>query len=152
VGAMIQRTAKAAPKLTVLRRIPTLGGDVLHAMKASDPGFCGFGEAYFSTVNPGHVKGWKLHTKMTLNLVVPVGKVQISAVEQGDSAPQSFILSPESDATYARLTVPPGFWVAFGGLGNSVSVLLNVANIQHDPHEAKTEALDYLPWTWVKLA
>ena len=62
-----------APLLTTLRRIATPNGDVLHGMKASDPGYNGFAEAYFSMVLQGAVKGWKRHFEMTLNLVCIVG-------------------------------------------------------------------------------
>ena len=62
--------------LTRLNIIRTPGGDVLHAMKNNSPGFDNFGEAYFSEIQPNVIKGWKRHRNMTLNLVVPIGKVQ----------------------------------------------------------------------------
>ena len=46
---------------TPLSIIETEGGNVLHAMKASDVGFSSFGESYFSIIESGVVKGWKLH-------------------------------------------------------------------------------------------
>ena len=36
--------------LTPLKTIDVAGGDVRHAMKRNDPGYVGFGEAYFSIV------------------------------------------------------------------------------------------------------
>ena len=62
--------------VTPLMRIETPGGDVMHAMKESDAGYVGFGEAYFSWVSGGVIKAWKRHTKTTMNVVVPVGKVR----------------------------------------------------------------------------
>ena len=62
--------------LTPLRIIGVKGGDVLHAMKDTDDGFSGFGEAYFSSIEKGCIKGWKKHTNMTLNIVVPVGVIK----------------------------------------------------------------------------
>ena len=59
--------------ITPLKIIQVPGGDVSHGMKISDPGFAGFGEVYFSNIEPGVVKAWKRHRKMTLNLVVTVG-------------------------------------------------------------------------------
>ena len=41
--------------LTPLKKIHNLKGCVFHAMKKSDVGFDGFGEAYFSTVNKNKV-------------------------------------------------------------------------------------------------
>jgi dTDP-4-dehydrorhamnose 3,5-epimerase len=61
--------------LTPLRKIYHPLGDILHGMKKNDKGFAGFGEAYFTTVHGNQIKGWNKHKKMTLNLVVPVGKV-----------------------------------------------------------------------------
>ena len=43
--------------VTPLSIINTKGGDVLHAMKSRDQGYLGFGEAYFSKVEPGAIKG-----------------------------------------------------------------------------------------------
>ena len=33
-------------------------------------------EIYFSWINKKAIKGWKLHKKMSMNLVVPIGKVK----------------------------------------------------------------------------
>jgi dTDP-4-dehydrorhamnose 3,5-epimerase len=144
---MGNRTITEGFMLTPLRRIPTTGGDVLHAVKSSDSGFERFGEAYFSSVEPGAVKGWKRHHQMILNLVVPVGKVRfVVRDDAGGSA--AFDLGVESEATYARLTVQPGLWMAFGGASNSTSLVLNVASLLHDPDEADRKDLSEMPWSW----
>ena len=62
--------------LTPLKQIHNLKGDIFHAMKKSDICYDGYGEAYFSTIKTGDIKGWKKHTKMTLNLVVPLGEIE----------------------------------------------------------------------------
>ena len=43
----------------------------MHGIKKNDTGYVGFGEVYFSYINPKAVKAWKKHNRMTLNLVVP---------------------------------------------------------------------------------
>lgn len=131
-----------------LRRIPTPGGEVMHALKATDQSFAGFGEAYFSTVDFRAIKGWKAHRKMTMNVVVPYGKIQISVCD--DAAVQHFVLGPDRSDTYGRLTIPAGLWVAFGGMGLGTNILLNIASIPHDPLEAVTKPLEAFPWTWVE--
>ena len=98
--------------ITPLARIPTMGGDVLHAMKQSDAGFAGFGEAYFSWVTAGAAKAWKCHTRMTMNVVVPVGHVRFVFHSNGDK----FRVEEIGVDRYARLTVPPGIWFGFQGL------------------------------------
>src|SRR5690349_19661138 len=49
-----------------LKQIPDERGMVMHMLKRTDAPFAGFGEIYFSIVNPGAVKAWKKHLQMTL--------------------------------------------------------------------------------------
>jgi dTDP-4-dehydrorhamnose 3,5-epimerase len=114
-------------------------GDVLHALKKSDKEFAGFGEAYFSTVKGNQMKGWKCHTKMILNFIVPAGSIRIVVYDPKKESEtynnfNEFVLGPEAE--YARLTIEPGLWVAFQGKSDGLNLLLNVASILHDPAEA----------------
>ena len=59
-----------------LKKFNLEDGDVLHALKCSEKEFYGFEEVYFSTIKKNKIKAWKKHNRMTMNLVVPVGKVQ----------------------------------------------------------------------------
>ena len=129
--------------LTPLRQIHHPSGDILHAMKASDESFQGFGEVYFSMVHEGVVKGWKKHTKMTLNLVVPTGAIEFVCFD--GKCFEHFLLSKDN---YQRLTVSPDIWMAFRGKGKGVNLLLNIANIEHDPREAKTCKLKDIDYVW----
>jgi dTDP-4-dehydrorhamnose 3,5-epimerase len=107
----------------------------MHAIKQSDPGFAGFGEAYFSSIHAGAFKGWKKHLRMTLNIIVPVGAIRFFLVDQrAGQRVHTIDLSPDH---YGRLTVPPGIWMGFKGMGEGQSILLNVASIEHDPTEAE---------------
>ena len=134
--------------LTPLKQIATPGGDVMHAIKASDFGYRGFGEAYFSLVEKGFVKGWKRHNRMTMNLVVPVGRVQFSIHNDTTGETQNVILGPNEGSDYARLTVEPGLWMAFGGVDEGPNLILNVADILHDATEADKMAIEAFVWTW----
>ncbi|WP_232332769.1 dTDP-4-dehydrorhamnose 3,5-epimerase [Novosphingobium aquimarinum] len=134
--------------LTPLRQIPSLNGPIFHAMKAGDPGCMDFGEAYFSLIDSGAIKGWKRHTRMTLNLVVPVGRIQFRVHDEAAGRFANIVLSPTDD--YARLTVSPGLWMAFGGLDAQTSMLLNIADLPHDPAEAVTSELDRFRWEWAR--
>jgi len=59
-----------------LKIIENENGPILHALKSSEQEFCGFGEAYFSEIKKGCIKGWKKHLSMTLNITVPIGKIK----------------------------------------------------------------------------
>ena len=130
--------------LTPLKQITHPKGDIFHAMKASDDGFSGFGEAYFSTVNQGEVKGWKKHSNMTLNLVVLSGEVKFVVYNMSHKMFYSVELSLNN---YQRLTVCPGYWVAFKGVGES-NIILNLANIEHDPKESVNLDLNAIDYAW----
>lgn len=131
-----------------LRRITTPGGDVLHALKESDAGFAGFGEAYLTTIEHGARKGWKRHNCMVMNLVVAHGRVRFVVHDGEGGRPESFELSPDGPESHARLTVQPGLWMGFEGLGEGLSVVLNVASIRHDPAEADNLPLDAFVEVW----
>ena len=49
---------------------------------------------------------------------------------------------------YARLTVQPGIWCGFQGLHTPKSLLLNIANIPHDPNEVEHLALTDINYVW----
>lgn len=123
--------------LTPLKQIFNPKGDVFHAMKKSDIGFDGFGEAYFSVINKNSIKGWKKHTRMTLNLIVCYGEVKF--VIYNDIKKEFYDISL-SHKNYQRLTVEPGLWMAFEGMDEN-NMLLNIANIEHDPNEAITRGI-----------
>ena len=102
--------------LHLLKHIPVPKGDIYHAMKSTDEGYVGFGEAYFSEIVEGEAKGWKRHRRMVLNLVVPLGAVKFVIYDdRKDSITygkfEEFVLSPKDN--YQRLTVAPGLWMAF---------------------------------------
>lgn len=139
---MDQITLTTGAVITPLRRMSNPKGDVYHGLKATDESFKGFGEAYFSTVLPGITKGWKRHKIMTLNLIVPVGTIEFYLRSNDGQLADCVRLG---DTLYARLTVPPGVWVAFNGIGDSLNLLLNVASIPHDPEEAMNVPLEHFP-------
>lgn len=123
--------------LTPLKIIPGDSGDVLHAIKRTESSFCGFGEAYFSTIKKGAVKAWKRHHEMTLNLVVPCGEIKFVLYDERShsSTYGEFFEVTLSRHNYQRLTVPPMIWMGFKGLEKGLNMLLDVSDIPHDPDE-----------------
>ena len=134
--------------VTPLLRIETTGGDVLRALKQNDVGYTGFGEAYFSWVSAGSVKAWKRHTRMTMNVVVPLGQVRFVFRCINTDGVEEFRVVDIGVDHYARLTVPPGTWFGFQGLHTPKSLLLNIANIPHDPNEVEHLALTDINYVW----
>lgn len=130
--------------LTPLKKIPNINGDVLHAMKVSDKGFYGFGEAYFSCINQGVIKGWKKHNRMTVNLIAILGEIKF-VIFNG----RNYYDVTLSKNNYQRLTIAPGLWFAFKGLSKK-NILLNLASIEHDPNESENMNSSDFEYNWKK--
>jgi dTDP-4-dehydrorhamnose 3,5-epimerase len=136
-------------QVTPLKRVQVAGGDVLHALRCADPGFSGFGEAYFSLVNVGAIKAWKMHQRMTLNLVVPAGEVRFVFLAPDGGAHREQVLG---NSHYARLTVPPMVWFGFQGMAAPSSLVLNIADIPHDPLEVLRKPLEAFDYQWREIS
>lgn len=107
---------------------------IIKFMEYTDVGYQGFGEMYFSLVPCGVERCWKIHQKATCNLMVPYGKVLFFIAEY-DLSNWSFV--ELGGAPQKRLTIPPGYWYSFLGLGDHGSIIANVIDIRH-----KDEKLD----------
>ncbi|QUX94559.1 dTDP-4-dehydrorhamnose 3,5-epimerase [Marinomonas sp. CT5] len=137
-------SAQQYERLTPLKVIAVPGGDVKHALKASETDFCGFGEAYFSSVTSGTIKGWKLHTQMTCNLIVPIGLVKF-VVGLPETGFEEYVIG---EGAHGRLTIPSGLWFAFQGVAEKDSLVLNISDIVHEPSESKKCDLDSFDYKW----
>lgn len=150
---MINKICKSlnGVSITNLSQIEVAGGDVLHGMKLTDHGYSGFGEAYFSKISRGVIKPWKRHRIMTLNIIVPVGEIRFVLYDDRKNSSsfdkfQEIIISTKN---YCRLTVPPMIWMAFQGTGKSGGILLNIADIVHDPSEVDRKNIDEITFDWL---
>lgn len=136
--------------VTPLNQFPNLKGDVYHGMKSGSPGFEGFGEAYFTTILPGQVKGWHKHLRMTMNLVVPSGCARFVIHDDREDSPSRGQFYPVelSLENYCRLTIAPGLWTAFKGLSPDTSLILNISSILYDDEEVVRVELDRFVYDW----
>ena len=124
-----------------LKRIHLEDGDVLHGLRSSEKEFHGFKEAYFSSIKPNKVKAWKRHLRMTMNLIIPVGKVHFNFYDNEKVLLTHTIIGEDN---YARITVPPMIWFGFKGLSSKTSLILNISNELHDPLEIERKPLSFL--------
>lgn len=138
-------------EITPLKQINKLEGSIFHAFKKSESSFHGFGEAYFSFVNSKQIKAWKIHNKMWLNLIVPIGSVKFVLFDQRKNSKTKdnfFEILLNSETNYKRLTIPPGITFGFKGVGKGINLVLNVASIEHDSVEIKNLDLESIDYNW----
>ena len=140
-------------KLVPLKQITDTRGAVFHYLKSDDENFKGFGEAYYSKVNPGVIKGWKLHNEIHQHFCVPIGAIEI-VVYDGRSYSKSYGVVDRillnDDSEYARLSMPPKLWYSFKCISENYSLLANIINKPHTPGESQTCSLDSksIPYEW----
>ncbi len=139
-------------KIVSLRKFPDDRGKIMHIMKFTDEAFEKFGEVYCSTVYPGVIKGWHIHSKMTLNYAVIIGMIKFVLYDDRIDSPtrgelQEIYLGEEN---YVRVTVPPKIWNGFMGIGTRESFVINLTDLSHDPNEInRMDPFDHsIPYTW----
>lgn len=139
-------------QVTDLKIIPNEKGNIYHGLKSTDINYKGFGEAYFTTIKKGSVKGWKKHNSMISNLIVPTGIIRFVFYDDRDcSLTKSTVNIFEiSNVNYKRITVYPGIWFAFEGL-SEFNLLINISNIIHDSKEADNVSLENPDFNYYNL-
>jgi dTDP-4-dehydrorhamnose 3,5-epimerase len=139
-------------RIQPLRRIPDERGAIMHMLRRDDPWFEQFGEIYFSMVYPGVIKGWHLHSRMTLNYAVVTGVIKLALFDARDgSATKGEVQEIYiGDGNYALVTVPPGVWNGFKGVGTAPAIVANCATEPHDPEEiSRRDPFDAgIPYDW----
>ena len=138
-----------------LRQILDERGKIMHMLRNDDPDFEAFGEIYFSVVYPGVIKGWHLHSRMTLNYAVPAGSIKLVLYDdRGASRTRGELMElftgPDN---YCLIRIPPRVWNGFKGIGTSPSIVANCSTIPHQPEEI--ERMDphnsRIPYKWDRV-
>ena len=139
-------------RVTPLARIPDERGAVFHMLRSDSEVFEAFGEIYFSMVYPGAIKGWHKHQRMTLNYAVPVGTIKLVCFDDRSGSETNGMLFEAfvGELNYVLVTIPPGIWNGFKGIGDKPALVANCATIPHAPDEI--ERLDpfspAIPYDW----
>ncbi len=122
-------------RITQKLQITDERGSVMHMLRADAPEFMEFGEIYFSTVNPGFLKGWHLHRRMPLNYVCVQGGTTLHLYDgRLDSSTNGVQISIEwSPHKYFVVSVPSGVWIGFECVGGITAIVANCTTEAHDP-------------------
>lgn len=120
-----------------LRQISDERGKIMHMLKSTDPHFIQFGEIYFSCAWPGVVKGWHVHSRMTVNNAVMVGHAKLVMYDGRPGSPthgevtELFI----GEDNYCLVQIPPGIANGYKAYGDKLVIMANCATEPHDPTE-----------------
>ena len=127
-------------------KIENPNGDIFRVLRNDEKSFDGFGEAYLSSVHQNSIKAWKMHNKMIMNLVVPIGQVGFVFTDGAEF--ESIVIG---ELNYLRLVVQPGIWFGFKGISKNQSLILNIANILHSDSEVDRKEVNSFSFEWSKL-
>ena len=135
-----------------LKQICDERGKIMHMLRSDESHFTKFGEIYFSVVYEGKIKAWHLHKRMILNYAVPFGKILLTCFDDRKDSPTNGVIQeiPLGEDNYNLVTIPPGIWNGFKGLGEKFSIVANCASVPHDPDEIvrKDPFCSDVPYIW----
>lgn len=135
-----------------LKQIVDERGKIMHMLRADSDHFQAFGEIYFSCVNPGAIKAWHIHTRMTLNYAVVSGHIKLVLFDARKDSPTRDELQELfiGESNYCLVTIPPMVWNGFKGIGDRVAIVANCATHPHDPDEIRrlSPFTPDIPYKW----
>lgn len=113
-------------------------GKVLHMLRKDASFFKQFGEVYFSLVNPGVIKGWKKHLKITQHFAVPIGNIKLVLYDSRDDSStkgkiQEIIIGVDN---YKLVKIPPLICYSFKALFSKPALVANCTDLPYDPAES----------------
>lgn len=137
-------------KINNLKTFLTDGGSVGHVIKKNDKNFFGFGEVYYTSIKYNKIRGWKLHKKMIVNLMVLIGKLEIIIFDNRTKSKTNGkfkkIILKENDGK--RLTINNNLWFAFKGISRKETKIINISNIMYDRKELLEKKLNEINFDW----
>ncbi|MDC0425431.1 WxcM-like domain-containing protein [Pelagibacteraceae bacterium] len=101
-------------------------------------------EIYCSSLKFNKIKAWKLHKKMTCNLVVLFGKIQL-VVYSNNGKFSKFTITGKSNL---MISIPPDVWFGMKGLSKIDSVVMNLSSLMHKKNEMINKKKSFLKYKW----
>ena len=120
-------------------------GDIMRILKNKEVKNWNFAEAYFSKIKYNKIKAWKYHLKMSLNLVVPTGRVKFVFYS---NKTKNFKVIELGEKKYSRISIPPRIWFGFKGLSKKDSLILSLTNLEHNPNEVLRCKKNEIKFNW----
>ena len=118
-------------------------GKIMHMLKATDEEFLQFGEIYFSCGYPGVVKGWHLHTSMTLNNFCVSGTIKLVIYDDRNNSPtkgETMEVFMGENANNVLVQIPKNLWNGYKVYSDKMAIVANCATEAHDKN-----GIIYLP-------
>ncbi len=137
-----------------LRLIPDERGYLMEMLRRDWEEFEQFGQVYITAVYPGVVKGWHYHKKQTDHFVCVHGMAKVVLYDGRQESPtfgevNEFFMG---DLNPILLKIPPGVMHGFKGIGQDMTLIVNVPTELYnynEPDEYRLPAhTDQIPYDW----
>jgi dTDP-4-dehydrorhamnose 3,5-epimerase len=154
---LIVRGSQRLIEGVAVRRIKVLAderGRLGEIMRADDPWFEKFGQAYFTTTYPGVVKAWHYHKKQTDHFCVIKGMVKLALYDRREDSPTHGMVNElyMGEHCPALLRIPPGVLHGWMCVGATEAYIVNVVSEMYnytDPDELRTDPHNNdIPYDW----
>jgi dTDP-4-dehydrorhamnose 3,5-epimerase len=128
-------------------------GYLYEMLRADDPFFQAFGQAYISSINPGTVKGFHKHYKQTDHVVCVSGQIKLVLVEDWDG---KVVGEPTIEEHHLSIlnpkmvVIPPGVWHGWMCIGEEPALVVNFSTHAYNPDDPDEERVDphWNPWSY----
>lgn len=117
-----------------LKIIPDERGKLMEFLRSDDDIFRKFGQVYITTVFPGVVKGWHAHQEQRDYLGCVWGMIKLVLYDGRDNSPtqgkfQEYFIGEQNPLL---LSIPPGVWHGFKGIGTKEAIIINCPTLPYD--------------------
>ena len=137
-----------------LKAIADERGYLMEMLRADDPFYQQFGQAYLTAVFPGVVKGWHFHKLQTDHFICVAGMAKVVLYDRREESPthgevNEFFLGVRN---YILVTIPPGVLHGMKGTGTETAMIINIPTHTYkydDPDEFRVDPHDNdIPYDW----
>ena len=132
-------------KIINLKKIKNLKGNIQLIKKYKKNSLKNISEIYSLWINKNQIKGWNFHKKMTVNLIILVGKVKFVIYNPKNYSFKSYIINEKKPQ---MIVIPPKRYFGIKNLYKSKSLLLNIANLKHNKNEYTKTPLNKIKYSW----
>ncbi len=132
-------------KLINLKKIKNSKGNLQLIKKSKKDDIKKIEEIYSLWINKKKIKGWNYHKKMTVSLVILVGKVKIVIYDSKFDIFDKFIIN---ESKPQMLVIPPKKYFGIKNLSIKKSLLLNLADLKHSKSEYIKIPLKKINYNW----
>ena len=153
--AVVKHPRIAGVQIKPLKLVADERGYLLEMLRADDPFFTTFGQAYVSATYPGVVKAWHYHRVQVDYFVCISGMVKLVLYDSRDDSPtrgavNEFCLGEQNRSL---VVVPNLVYHGWKCISDSMSLVVNMPTEVYrydDPDEYREVAHGVLPYDWTR--